>query len=58
MARRVEVIEQEGDVIIRKTSPSLTVEELFVGKTPEAWRELYTDAYDWGPDRGRENVDG
>ncbi len=53
---RVEVVEQEGQVVIRRTSPNLTVEELFRGKTPESWRELYSDAFDWGPDRGREIV--
>jgi antitoxin MazE len=53
----VEVVEQEGQVVIRKTSPSVTVEEMFRGKTPEAWQELYSDAFDGGPDRGREIVE-
>jgi antitoxin component of MazEF toxin-antitoxin module len=55
---RVEVFEQEGEIVIRKAAPSLSAEELFRGRTPDAWRDLYADAYDWGPDRGRENVEG
>lgn len=30
---------------------------LFKGKTPQQWRTEYADAYDWGPDIGREVVD-
>jgi len=31
--------------------------ELFHGKTPREWRALYADAFDWGPDLGREAVE-
>ena len=55
---RVEVIGQDGGILIRKSAPGLRVEDLFRGKTPEAWRELYAGAYDWGPDLGREIVEG
>ena len=54
---RVEVIDQDGDILIRKSAHGLAVDDLFRGKTPEAWRELYAGAYDWGPDRGREIVE-
>ena len=54
---RVEVLPQKGRVVIRKVAPSITVDEMFRGKKPEEWRELYTNAYDWGDDRGREIVE-
>jgi antitoxin MazE len=55
---RVEVIGQDGDILIRKSAHGLAVEDLFRGKTPEAWREHYAGAYDWGPDLGREIIEG
>jgi antitoxin MazE len=55
--QRVEIVPGEGEVVIRKLPPELTIETMFHGRPPEAWRELYDDAYDWGPDRGRERVD-
>jgi hypothetical protein len=33
------------------------LDELFRGKTPEQWRAEYADAFDWGPDVGREIVE-
>jgi antitoxin component of MazEF toxin-antitoxin module len=53
---RVEIEAQEGAIIIRLAEPRITLEELFRGKTPEAWRVEYADAYDGGPDVGREVV--
>ncbi|HZL00917.1 MAG TPA: AbrB/MazE/SpoVT family DNA-binding domain-containing protein [Caulobacteraceae bacterium] len=55
---RVEVIDQDGEVLIHKVAPNSAVGELFRGKTPEEWRDLYAGAYDWGPDRGLESIDG
>ena len=34
----------------------VTIATLFAGKTAAEWRALYRDAYDWGPDCGREVV--
>ena len=36
---------------------SVTLTELFRGRSPEEWRAIYKDAYDWGPDLGREIVE-
>jgi len=54
---RVEVETHEADIVIRRAAPRFTLEELFRGKTPAEWRTLYADAYDWGPDVGREVVE-
>ncbi len=54
---RVEILPQDGEVVIRKLVPQVTVADMFLGKSAEEWRALYTDAYDWGPDRGREFVE-
>jgi antitoxin component of MazEF toxin-antitoxin module len=53
----VEIIAQEDELLIRKLPPEVTIETMFLGKSPEAWRALYSDAFDWGPDRGREHVE-
>jgi antitoxin MazE len=44
-------------IVIRRARPSYSIDELFAGKSPEEWRALYADAYDWGPDLGREIVE-
>jgi antitoxin MazE len=50
---RVE-IEADGDrVIISTASPRDVLADLLKGITPEAMRE----AFDWGPDQGRETVE-
>jgi antitoxin MazE len=54
---RVELLSQNGEVVIRKAESEITIESMFRGKSPEEWRALYADAYDWGPDVGRERVD-
>ena len=51
---RVEIETDKAEIVIRRKAPRFTLEELFRGKTPEEWRTLYADAYDWGPDVGRE----
>jgi hypothetical protein len=33
------------------------LDKLFRGKTPAQWRAEYADAFDWGPDVGREAVE-
>ena len=54
---RVEIETRDGDIVIRRTAPHFTLEELFRGRSPEQWRAAYTGAYDWGPDVGREAVE-
>jgi antitoxin MazE len=50
---RVEV-EAEGDrIIISPARPRYVLADLLKGMTPEAMRE----AFDWGPDKGRESVE-
>jgi antitoxin MazE len=52
------LVEAEGDtVVIRPSAPRFTLAELFVGRTPAQWRGAYADAYEWGPDIGREAVE-
>lgn len=49
---RVE-IEVDGDrIVIRTDRVRYQIEEILAGMTPEAMRE----AFDWGPDVGREDV--
>jgi antitoxin MazE len=49
---RVEV-EMQGDlIVISPARPRYVLAEMLQGMTPEAMRE----AFDWGPDRGREIV--
>lgn len=54
---RVEILVENGQIVIRRAVPRFSLEEAFKGKTSEEWRELYKDAYDWGPDVGREIID-
>ena len=54
---RLEIDTHDGEIIIHRAVPRFTLEELFRGKTPEEWRAAYTDAFDWGPDVGREVVE-
>ena len=54
---RVE-IDVEGDaIVIRKSSAERALETMFAGKSAQEWRALYRDAYDWGPELGREAVE-
>lgn len=55
--QRVELVPQNGEVVIRKLAPEITAESMFGGRSHEEWRALYSGAYDWGPDRGRECVE-
>jgi antitoxin MazE len=54
---RVDIEARDGDIVIRRVSPRFTLEELFDGKSAAEWRDAYANAYDWGPDIGREIVD-
>ena len=51
---RVEIAASGDHIVIRKLAPEQTLESMFAGKPPEAWRRVYRGAYDWGPAQGRE----
>lgn len=53
----VEIAARDGDIVIRRRAPRFVLEELFCGKSPEEWRALYREAFDWGCDIGREVVE-
>ncbi len=48
----VEIEARAGELVIRATRPRYTLAQLLAGTTPEAMR----DAFEWGPDVGREKV--
>jgi len=50
---RVEIEAEADRIIITRPRPRYRLAELLQGMTPEAMRE----AFDWGPDRGREIVE-
>jgi antitoxin MazE len=49
---RVDVTFEAGRIVIALDRPVYALDELLSGMTPEALHA----AFDWGPDRGRENV--
>jgi antitoxin MazE len=53
----VEVEAQDGDIVIRRAIPRFTLEELFRGQGAQEWRAAYAQAFDWGPDVGREIIE-
>ena len=55
--QRVEITAKDGEIVIRRIDPRLTLEELFRGKTPGEWRAAYASVFDCGPDVGREAVE-
>ncbi|HSK38772.1 MAG TPA: AbrB/MazE/SpoVT family DNA-binding domain-containing protein [Arenibaculum sp.] len=50
---RVDIDAEEDRIVISVTRPRYSLHELLAGMTPEAMRE----AFDWGPERGREVVE-
>jgi antitoxin MazE len=54
---RVEIDTRDGAIVIRRSGPHFTLEELFRGRSPAEWRKAYAGAYDWEPDVGREVVE-
>jgi len=54
---RVELEARGGNIVIRHAVPHFTLKELFRGRTPKQWRSAYAEAFDWGPDVGREIVE-
>jgi antitoxin MazE len=49
---RVEIEAESDKIVIRVDRPHYDLQELLCGMTPEAMR----DAFDWGPDVGREDI--
>lgn len=56
-SERLDIEIQDGHIVIRRRAPHFTLQELFHGKSPEEWRAAYAEAFDWGPDVGREVVE-
>jgi antitoxin MazE len=54
---RVEIETRDGEIVIRRSIPHFTLDELFAGKSARQWRAAYAGAFDWGPDVGREIVE-
>ena len=54
---RLDIEAHDGEIVMRRSVPHFTLEELFRGRTPEEWRADYAGAFDWGPDLGREVVE-
>jgi antitoxin MazE len=50
---RVEIEAEDNRIVIVPSAPRYRLEDMLEGMTPEAMRE----AFDWGPDVGREAVD-
>jgi len=55
--RRDGAKDSAGAVARRRSAADQALEELFKGKLPSQWRADYKDAFDWGPDVGRERVE-
>ena len=54
---RIDMDTEAGQIVIRRTKPSYTLEQMFAGKPADEWCALYADAFDWGPDVGQEIVE-
>jgi antitoxin MazE len=54
---RVEVVSGPDQIVIRRAPPRYTPEELFAGKSPNEWRNIYANAHEWGADAGQENLE-
>ena len=55
----VEIAAHEDAIMIRRTRPRYTLQELFKGQSASEWRAAYAEAFAadteaWGPDLGRE----
>jgi antitoxin MazE len=50
---RVEIMAEDDRLVLIPARSAFMLEELLTGMTPEAMRE----AFDWGDDRGREQVE-
>jgi len=50
---QVDIIAEDGRIVITAARPRYKLEDLLAGMTPDAM----SDAFDWGPDMGREIVE-
>lgn len=53
----IELQAEADHIVIRRAKPAYTLDQMFAGRTPEEWRALYADAYDWGLDLGNEIIE-
>lgn len=53
----VEVEQRNDEIVIRKVSRPMTLDDLFRGKSADEWRALYAGSDPWEPDVGREIID-
>jgi antitoxin MazE len=49
VGQRVEIAAKGDELVIRKLRAETTVEAMFAGLSPEVWRALYREAFDWAP---------
>ena len=55
---RVEIAASKDEAVIRKLPADETIDSMFAGQPPQAWRALYREQkFDWGPDQGRERLE-
>lgn len=54
---RVEVISGPDQIVIRRAKPRFTRDELFAGKSPNEWRNIYATAREWGTEAGQGTAD-
>ena len=54
---KVEVEAHDGKIIVKRAAPHFSLEELFKGRSPKEWRAAYAQAFDWGPEVGREVIE-
>ena len=54
---RVDIEAHDDRITIRPSRSKDRLRDLFAGKPADEWRFLYREAYDRGPDRGRETVE-
>jgi antitoxin MazE len=53
----VEVEAATDGLLVRRAIAPIKLADLFADRAPEEWRALYADAFDWGPDVGRERIE-
>lgn len=54
----VEIVAGERELVVRPIARPKGLTELFRGKSPAQWRDLYRGSeVEWGPDAGREIID-
>ncbi len=54
---QLEIEAQDGTIVIRRAPPHFTLEDLFRGRSPKAWRAAYAGAFGCGDDVAREVVE-